>query len=191
MPLNNSGPISIGGSTTGQSINLELGRAGTAQSSLNESALRTLAGVPSGAISMSNFYGKSNETIVINNESAFSDDTYNPPFVTTVSASITLFNTGNYRIDVNTGSGSLIAWLSPTSAASNYEALATIISSGAGSWSGTFGSWLDLATTRSWTHNYSPGGAGSTTGQISVQIRRKTTFSPSKTISFSTTLNMN
>lgn len=59
MPLNASGPISIGGSTVGQSINLELGRAGTAQSNLNETALRTLANVLSGAISMSNFYGKS------------------------------------------------------------------------------------------------------------------------------------
>lgn len=58
MPLNSSGPISIGGSTTGQSINLQLGRAATAQSSLGESALRNLAGVASGQISLSNFYGK-------------------------------------------------------------------------------------------------------------------------------------
>jgi hypothetical protein len=60
MPLNSSGPISIGGSTAGQSINLELGRSATAQSNLNESALRTLAGVASGPISLSNFYGKAN-----------------------------------------------------------------------------------------------------------------------------------
>lgn len=62
MTLNASGVISIGGSTSGQSINLELGRAATATSSLGESALRTLAGVASGTISMSNFYGKSNFT---------------------------------------------------------------------------------------------------------------------------------
>jgi len=60
MPLNSSGPISIGGSTAGESINLELGRSATAQSNLNESDLRTLAGVASGAISLSNFYGKAN-----------------------------------------------------------------------------------------------------------------------------------
>jgi hypothetical protein len=60
MPINQSGPVSIGGATTGQSINLELGRVATATSSLNEEALRTLAGVASGAISLSNFYGKSN-----------------------------------------------------------------------------------------------------------------------------------
>lgn len=60
MPLNSSGTISIGGSTAGQSINLELGRSATASSNLNESTLRTLAGVASGAISLSSFYGKSN-----------------------------------------------------------------------------------------------------------------------------------
>jgi hypothetical protein len=63
MPLNNSGPISIGGSTVGQSINLELGRSATAQSNLNETNLRTLAGVPSGQISLNNFYGKSNASL--------------------------------------------------------------------------------------------------------------------------------
>lgn len=60
MALNSSGPISIGGSTTGQSINLELNLSATATSSLNDSALRTLAGIASGQISLSNFYGKSN-----------------------------------------------------------------------------------------------------------------------------------
>lgn len=59
MALNSTGPLSIGGSTVGQSINLELGRAASATSSMGETALRNLAGVPSGAISMSNFYGKS------------------------------------------------------------------------------------------------------------------------------------
>jgi hypothetical protein len=60
MTLNSTGPISIGGTTTGQSIEIELGQSGTVQASLNDSALRTLAGVASGAISLSNFYGKSN-----------------------------------------------------------------------------------------------------------------------------------
>jgi hypothetical protein len=65
MTMVSSGPISIGGNATSgglnQSINIELGRSATATSSLNESALRTLAGVSSGAISLSNFYGKSND----------------------------------------------------------------------------------------------------------------------------------
>jgi hypothetical protein len=59
MTLAASGEISIGGSTVNRSINLELGRSATATSSLGETSLRTLAGVASGAISMSNFYNKS------------------------------------------------------------------------------------------------------------------------------------
>lgn len=60
MALASSGTLSIGGSTANRSINLELGRSATATSSLGESALRTLAGVSSGAISISDFYGASN-----------------------------------------------------------------------------------------------------------------------------------
>ena len=61
MTLNSSGPISLGGTTAGQSIAVELGGTGTAQISLNCASVRTLAGVPSGAIVMpTNFYGKSN-----------------------------------------------------------------------------------------------------------------------------------
>lgn len=60
MTLNASGPISLGGSTVGQSINLELGNSATALASINSTQFRTLAGVASGQISLSNFYGKSN-----------------------------------------------------------------------------------------------------------------------------------
>lgn len=66
MPLESSGPISIGGSTLGRSINLELSRSATATSSLNETAFRALAGVPSGTISLASFYGKSSQTYFIN-----------------------------------------------------------------------------------------------------------------------------
>ena len=66
MPLESSGPISIGGSTLGRSINLELSRSATATSSLNETAFRALAGVPSGTISLASFYGKSSQSYFIN-----------------------------------------------------------------------------------------------------------------------------
>jgi hypothetical protein len=59
MPLNASGPISLAGATVGQSIALELGRAATTTTSLNETAVRSLLGVPSGPISFSSAYGKS------------------------------------------------------------------------------------------------------------------------------------
>jgi hypothetical protein len=62
MTLNASGPISLGGSTVGQSINLELGNSATALASINSAPFRTLAGVASGAIALSNFYGKSSNS---------------------------------------------------------------------------------------------------------------------------------
>ena len=62
MALNSSGPISLGGATVGQSINLELGQAATALTSLNATNVRTLLQVPSGQISLSNAYGKSSNS---------------------------------------------------------------------------------------------------------------------------------
>lgn len=60
MALNSSGPISLAGSVTGQSIAIELGQSTTGQISLNDSAVRDLADVASGVIIMpTNFYGKS------------------------------------------------------------------------------------------------------------------------------------
>ena len=54
MALPASGPISF------NAINVELGVAGTTTASLGQASYRSLAGVASGAISLSNFYGKSN-----------------------------------------------------------------------------------------------------------------------------------
>lgn len=52
--------LPVSGAISFNNINVELGVAGTTQASLGQSSYRTLAGVPSGAISMSNFYGKAN-----------------------------------------------------------------------------------------------------------------------------------
>jgi len=59
MALQPSGLMSIGGPTSGRSINLELSKSATATSGLGDADLRALADVPSGAISMSDFYGAS------------------------------------------------------------------------------------------------------------------------------------
>ena len=61
MALESSGTMSIGGSTSGRSINLELSRPATQSSNLNETDLRDLAGVPGSGnqISISDFYGAS------------------------------------------------------------------------------------------------------------------------------------
>jgi hypothetical protein len=74
MALNTSGPISIAGTTAGESIQVELNGNGTTQMSLNDTAVRTLAGVASGQIEIpTNFYGKANSfsfTISANQQEA-------------------------------------------------------------------------------------------------------------------------
>lgn len=63
--MNSSGPISLAGTTAGVSIEIENGGNGTTMISLNDTAVRNLAGVPSGAITMpTNFYGKSNRVAI-------------------------------------------------------------------------------------------------------------------------------
>ena len=54
MSLQSTGTISFG------NINVELGLSATAKISLNDAAVRTLAGTPSGAINLYSFFGKSN-----------------------------------------------------------------------------------------------------------------------------------
>lgn len=61
MPLKSSGPISLAGSVTDESISLMLGKSPTTgQISLNDTDVRTLAGIPTGAIGFSDFLGISN-----------------------------------------------------------------------------------------------------------------------------------
>lgn len=55
MALPSSGAISL------NQVNVELGNSGTASINMGSAAVRTLFGVASGAISMSNGYGKSNQ----------------------------------------------------------------------------------------------------------------------------------
>jgi hypothetical protein len=77
MALNASGPISLAGTTTGQSIEVELGGTGSTAISLNDTNVRTLAGVASGAITMPvNFWGKSSS-----NARAFAVSFNNPAAV--------------------------------------------------------------------------------------------------------------
>lgn len=103
MTLVSSGEISIGGNATNRSINLELGRAATATSNLNETALRSLAGIttPGATISLSDFYGKSSYAAVLNQ---YSPATYDIdlskfafnfyPSYAEASVGITLYNDG-------------------------------------------------------------------------------------------------
>jgi hypothetical protein len=66
--LNASGPISLGGSTTGQSVNLALGNSATATISFNDFAVRATTGTTAGtSLSMpTNFWGKAANPAVTN-----------------------------------------------------------------------------------------------------------------------------
>ena len=166
MTLASSGEISIGGSTANRSINLELGRSATATSSLNESALRTLAGVSSGAISLSSFYGKANASVAISDQSAL-DYSYSGSGGQGFARYQLNANGVAYRTNVN---GTLIAiggeWLTSGSAGL-FDAYATWTGS-AGNPGGVTGAWQNLGTTREWLIYIEDGYASRT---LTVQIR--------------------
>ena len=103
MALASSGTMSIGGTTTDRSINLELGRSATATSSLGETDLRDLAGVASGAIGMDDFYGASASQ-------AFTDITAGYRFFTYTGGRGSTqygFNTGYNSADTSCPTGSI------------------------------------------------------------------------------------
>jgi hypothetical protein len=66
--------LPVSGAISFNAINVELGVAGTTQANINQATYRTLAGVPSGQISLSNFYGKSNRVAI---SSTFASNTAN------------------------------------------------------------------------------------------------------------------
>jgi hypothetical protein len=94
MALNGSGAISLAGTTVGQSIACELGCSGTGQIDINRADVRTLAGVASGQISFSSFYGKSNV----------------PPAPTTLGQ---VYNGGYYTGVIDAGVGSYYVSIAP------------------------------------------------------------------------------
>lgn len=167
MTLNASGPISLGGSTVGQSINLELSKSATAQVSLNDTDVRTLAGVASGAIVMpTNFYGKS--AVAIDFTSTGVDDVAVEPDSALAGYEINL----NGRVYALQGtsfiSTEIEQWVTPTSAASQYEVYPTVTSGTL-----TFGfinAWLTLNTTYNWYVEQVSSGVK--TASMSFQVRK-------------------
>ena len=144
MPLNLSGPISLGGPTTGQSINLELSQGASAQISMNDANVRTLAGVASGAIVMpTDFYGKGGATV------NFNDAVVTAAGVPAQSAGYRINTNGFVYQVVNSVDTSLGQWVTPSSAGGNYEVYATLVSGTLSS--GTTGSWVATSGTPLWT----------------------------------------
>jgi hypothetical protein len=102
--MNSSGAISLGGTTAGQSIAIENGGPGTAQISLNDTAVRSLAGVPGSGTTIimpTNFYGKSN---TVNLNLTISSNTYNYDVWANASASPSyVAGKTNVTVTVNPG----------------------------------------------------------------------------------------
>lgn len=180
MPLNSSGQISIGGSTLAQSINMQLGRNTTQQSALNETALRNLAGKTSGAIALSDFYGKGVNII----DGTVSEQQPVGP----VLASYGLRNDGYYLTN-----GQVVdsdhQWIKNVLAApGSYEARATLVSGALASlYSSPLDTWLALTTTREWAVRTGgfPGDYQSAT--LTIEIRANSVILDSATITLEAT----
>ena len=110
MTLNATGPISLGGATTGQSVNLELAQSATAQISFNDANVRTLTGTTAGTalVMPTNFYGKSNRAAL---SFAYSANTANASLNVT---SISGYSAGISDITITVNSG---IWVYSTSTA--------------------------------------------------------------------------
>ena len=179
MALNGSGPISLGGSTTGQSVNLELGKSATAQISMNDAAVRSLIGVSSGAVVMpTNFWGKSSVTLSIPTS----------PINITTNVSGTVWGTcgaklafgywgdGSYGQLSEGNSTSLGTWVTPGSAMSNYEFYATITATnGVGFTHGSYGTWLSADAAGFFGVEATAYNTLSTRS-LTIQVRDKTTL---------------
>jgi hypothetical protein len=117
MALETSGTLSIGGTTTNRSINVELGRSATATSSLGETDLRDLAGVASGAIAIDDFYGASS---VYEIENSLKLEPDNSEFLSITNTSAGNRRTATYsfwlkRTELDASSYMQVAGLSTTS----------------------------------------------------------------------------
>lgn len=110
MALNNSGKISLGGSTSGESINLELGQLASATISLNDTNVRTLAGVASGQISMpSDFWGKSTASHWISVITGLTSGTAGVPFDLDKTNQRLFVGLVNQIAEINVNTGSIIS----------------------------------------------------------------------------------
>ena len=165
MTLVSSGEISIGGSTANRSINLELGRSATATSNLNETALRSLAGVttPGSTISMSDFYGKSNVSYsaALNNYNAgtYNIDLYRGIYASSGSpfaiVGVTLYSDGTARYfygDTNTATTNFTSftWKTGGGSTGDYYGRFTVSSGTPNDSSSASDTDLLLSTTREW-----------------------------------------
>jgi hypothetical protein len=167
MPIPNSGSLAFSAVQTefggSNPISMSEYYAGGARVPAGTSGVN--GAVPSsGTIAISKFYGTTAETVTISDEFISSTRVASGTAVSTY----TLSSTGDINRTVNTNTTDIGDWITPKSAAANYECFATL-SSGTLS-SGTTGSWLALTSSRGWTRNRST--TGTSTAVIVVEIRK-------------------
>ena len=164
MTLPASGQISL------NQVNVELSRSGTATISLGEIAVRALAGVPSGAISMSNLWGKSAVTIFLSNLSIidFTGGASN------ASAGYQLTSGGIENQIVGASTTQTATWCTPAGEAVNYEVYATV--TGSPLTVGTLNAWVPLSTTRTW--RLDAGIGQNLFSTLNISVRRVGTTTP-------------
>ena len=163
MTLAASGAISLGGSTTNRSVNLELSQGASAQISMNDTNVRTLAGVPSGAIILpTNFYGKGGATVNFVDVNVYASSSGSG-----ASAGYQI-NTNGFDYQRINGADTLLSqWVTPSSAGGNYEVFATVTSGFLSS--GTTGSWVATSGSPLWVKTQAVPGNSIVT--LSMQVR--------------------
>lgn len=189
MTLNSSGPISLGGSTAGQSVNLELGLSATAQISFNDAAVRTLTGTSSGTslVMPTNFYGKSSTVISISNDSVSVDTVYESDFDYNIANYGIKSNGKIYAIGNSSTSGLFYGtthdtnWVTPTTAASGYEVRATLVS-GNTPIGPALNTWLACTSDRIWYLDLTGFGQYSCTLTIDIRDTATSTIRDTATI---------
>lgn len=167
MALPSSGPLSLSDiqGEFGGSNPIGLNEYYAGGSYVPAGTTGTYGAVPSsGTISIQNFYGTSNVVISIS-------DQYVVDFTgggRAATAGYRLTSTGSAQVLVDTTFTTVETWCTPTSQASNYEALVTVTTGTLSS--GTAGSWVALSSTQTWTRTASIG--SSQFCQFTVQIRK-------------------
>lgn len=169
MTLPSSGPLTLANIQTefGGSNPISLSEYYAGGSYVPAGTTGTYGAVPSsGTISIRNFYGTSNVVISI------TDQTISDLDASAAYAYYILTSGGLVQSSTQGGGTSpttLETWCTPTSQASNYEALVTVTS---GSLSGgTSGSWVALSSSRAWyVEEFSSGASNQCI--FTVQIRR-------------------
>jgi len=170
MTLPSSGPLTLANIQTefGGSNPISLSEYYAGGSYVPAGTSGTYGAVPSsGTISIRNFYGTSNAVISI------TDQTIGTPSFTAAYAYYFLTAGGQVAQSTQAGGinpSNIEQWVTPTSAAPNYEARVTVVSGTLSGGSGA-GTWLALSSTRQWyVEEFTSGNIN--TCVFTVEIRR-------------------